>query len=384
MANFCDGIVQNIERTECIGNSLTKINSNFSELQEAGCNLQNDLTSLQDLTKTYITAGINNIRLSLTSQSVDLGPTNITSSTLFVHPYNGNVITLYDSDDSAWKFYTITTPLQFSLAALTSNTNYDIYLYGSGSNIAVEFAAWSSNAFGATPPLKDYAYGSITKVGDPTRKFVGCLRTTSAGVCEINFGQVGLRYGSDPKFFLWNQYNRINAGYNIRFIKTPGTPETLSTWTSDTSYKTVPVTGVFDGASALREIGGSASVTATGAKVSYIAGDYNDWTIRSTMLKNTALEYFTYGINVPEPAAGQIGYKKTITQLLSQSPSMGIFEDGIVNNIVSTSLEGTTQGYVNIVPLMATYTTSPGNTLYLYNGTIDTRHSFIFTGSVKY
>ena len=46
MATFCDGIVQNIERTECIGNSLTKINSNFSGLETAGCELESEIVAL--------------------------------------------------------------------------------------------------------------------------------------------------------------------------------------------------------------------------------------------------------------------------------------------------------------------------------------------------
>ena len=41
-----DSIVQYIERTECIGNSLTKINSNFESLDEAVCNLQFNLTEV--------------------------------------------------------------------------------------------------------------------------------------------------------------------------------------------------------------------------------------------------------------------------------------------------------------------------------------------------
>jgi hypothetical protein len=41
-----DSIVQIIERTECIGNSLTKINSNFQGLDEAVCNLQFNLTEV--------------------------------------------------------------------------------------------------------------------------------------------------------------------------------------------------------------------------------------------------------------------------------------------------------------------------------------------------
>lgn len=44
-----DSIVQTIERTECIGNSLTKINSNFAALDIASCELENIITSFQTM-----------------------------------------------------------------------------------------------------------------------------------------------------------------------------------------------------------------------------------------------------------------------------------------------------------------------------------------------
>lgn len=42
-----DTIVQTIERTECIGNSLTKINSNFKNIDVACCELSNEIGTIQ-------------------------------------------------------------------------------------------------------------------------------------------------------------------------------------------------------------------------------------------------------------------------------------------------------------------------------------------------
>lgn len=50
MDNFCDGVVQNIERTECIGDSRQKINSNFLGLKEAGCALEERTTAVENRT----------------------------------------------------------------------------------------------------------------------------------------------------------------------------------------------------------------------------------------------------------------------------------------------------------------------------------------------
>jgi hypothetical protein len=42
-----DTIVQTIERTECIGNSLAKINSNFKNIDVACCELSNEIGTIQ-------------------------------------------------------------------------------------------------------------------------------------------------------------------------------------------------------------------------------------------------------------------------------------------------------------------------------------------------
>ena len=59
MATFCDGIVQNIDRTECIGNSLVKINNNFTGLESAGCVLENTVDGLSTNLTTLSTNFVN-------------------------------------------------------------------------------------------------------------------------------------------------------------------------------------------------------------------------------------------------------------------------------------------------------------------------------------
>lgn len=49
MAIPCPSKVDLIERTECIGNSLSKINNNFKNLDDAGCDLQSEIGSLLTL-----------------------------------------------------------------------------------------------------------------------------------------------------------------------------------------------------------------------------------------------------------------------------------------------------------------------------------------------
>ena len=64
-----DSIVQTIDRTECIGNSLTKINFNFSALDKAGCELSNTLTNY-----------INNSLKVIDTPNIDLSYNSVTNS----------------------------------------------------------------------------------------------------------------------------------------------------------------------------------------------------------------------------------------------------------------------------------------------------------------
>ena len=76
MATFCDGIVQEIERTECIGNSLVKINSNFSGLESAGCDLENELQSeIARLSTLINTLSTSFTTLSTNMQNIGTKPT---------------------------------------------------------------------------------------------------------------------------------------------------------------------------------------------------------------------------------------------------------------------------------------------------------------------
>lgn len=160
---------------------------------------------------------ITNFRLSIASSpsSEDI-PTG-SSTQIFLHPWDGNEVALYLTN--RWyvvKFATSPTP-SFSLAGLTAATTYDIYLYNSGSIaspvLAMEFNPWTSET--RTNQQRGNIDGVVVKAGDPTRRFVGVLRTTSAGTSEITTG--GL-YGGDgaststfPRIYLANYYNTLSV-----------------------------------------------------------------------------------------------------------------------------------------------------------------------------
>lgn len=189
---------QIIAPTECIGDSLTKINNNFSNLDTALCQVINSSSP-----------SLMGIRLSYSPTT----PTPITNiknaSNLYIHPYRGTALTFWNTATNTWNLYQLTSVLSFSLGGLAADTNYDIYLYPSGLTFSVEFVAWSSSAPGAALPARVYQDGVAVKPGEFNKRLVGCLRTTSiAGQSEQSFGE-NIAGGASPKQYLWNAQNTI-------------------------------------------------------------------------------------------------------------------------------------------------------------------------------
>ena len=197
--------------------------------------------------------GVANLRLSLSATSA-VPDTNQSGTALYVHPYNGNEIALYNDDlvtpsRSRWyilKFdgvqtrYLTTTGLSGG-APLTADTQYDVYLYNNGTInapvLAVEYVAWASGQSAPTRTLHD---GIQCKNGDRTRRLVGVVRTTTAGNSTIDLGGlIGAAQSSGfPKLYLANLYNIYDARAVYFFADSWNSA--TSGWASPAGYATAP------------------------------------------------------------------------------------------------------------------------------------------------
>jgi hypothetical protein len=139
-------------------------------------------------------------RLSLSS-TLPVPVADITAAgTLYFHPYMGNRITLYDG--TRWVLHTIPdSGISLSLAGLTENRNYDVFIYDNAGTLTLEALAWSSHGFGTSTratALTKLA-GVDVKSGAATRRYLGSFRTTgTTGQCE----------DSEANRFLWNRNNQ--------------------------------------------------------------------------------------------------------------------------------------------------------------------------------
>lgn len=127
---------------------------------------------------------------SITAQIQYLG---IASSTLYLHPVNGNSIGLYDG--TSWKIHVVNSQ-SLALSGLTADTLYDVFAYDNAGTLTLELTAWTSSTARAT--AIDFQDGVLVKSGAATRRYLGTIRAISTTDTEASL----------YKQFLWNHYNQ--------------------------------------------------------------------------------------------------------------------------------------------------------------------------------
>ena len=211
---------------------------------------------------------LNGIRLSFTN-STATPTTNITNANvLYVHPYRGNVITLYNMTTQKWDIYPFNDIKSYPLVCPSANTNYDIFIYRSNDDFAIEFVPWGSSEAGIAGPIRVYQDGAIVKsVSEKNKRFIGCLRTTSANTSEQSFGG-RVAGGAAPKQFLWNAQNQVPVScYSF---------ETGTYYYNNTPFSTTiggtTTNGYWTG---YQRVNPNSALQGRGNRFSFITGDYN-------------------------------------------------------------------------------------------------------------
>jgi len=231
MANY----VLPIYDTECIGDSLIKINDNFSNLNKGLLNSN----SLIDNVTTNFASPFACLRLSLDPNLPIVTSDKIGINTIYLHPFQGNAVGLYNTRTSTWQIQLLPKILAFNLNnyGLRPDANYDIYLsYDSiSTSFSLSFVDWKSvtgfdykvkssgtkNTVPIIPSganLRTMLAGVRVFKNDLSKRFIGCLRTTgNTGniTTEISFGRTWLTGGSAPKFYLWNAQNQYPSAFSI-------------------------------------------------------------------------------------------------------------------------------------------------------------------------
>lgn len=274
MAN-CN-LTQFIDSSEYIGDSLIKINNNFTALKDAVCSLVGASPSVAA------------IRLSLdpTTAIPTENRTGTNASTLYVHPFKGTSISLYNLQAEKWEINSFETVLSFPLTTLAANTNYDIYLHRNNNLVYnVEFVAWANSTPGAAPLPRVYKDGVIVKsLSEANKRLVGCLRTVAQGQSEQSLGS-HIAGGSNTKQLLWNAQNQMP----------------ISFYSFETG--TYAAVGGSNGWTGWRKVNPSGPGSGSNHRFSFITGDYTTLNIIGQIYSSyynnltQVVSYVGFGIN---------------------------------------------------------------------------------------
>lgn len=116
------------------------------------------------------------------------------SQTIYLHPYLGNRISLFNG--STWEAKQFSSSLALNATSVTANINYDIFAYLNGSTLSFESVAWSNNVSRSTEiSLQDGVY---CKINDKTRRYLGSVRKIASSF-----------YNDYSRRLVFNAYNRV-------------------------------------------------------------------------------------------------------------------------------------------------------------------------------
>lgn len=159
------------------------------------------------------------------SSSVPVATANVTTvSTLYLQPYKGNRVALYNTTDSCWEIHHMSGAVSKALSSLTSGRPYDVFLYDNSGTLTLEFVAWSSGTLRSTALTTQN--GAYVKSGDASRRYVGTFYTTASNATTwiVDGGS-----SASVKLFIWNYYNRVDVAGRVE--------ESTTSWTYGSSTK---------------------------------------------------------------------------------------------------------------------------------------------------
>lgn len=177
-------------------------------------------------------------RLTLTTATPVLTSTTSAQTTIYYTPYVGRLVPLYDGTsfsmvDTGGELSQATTDTTKSPAAVTTNSNYDLFVWNdSGTIRCTRGPAWSSSTArgtgAGTTELQQVQGIWTNKVaitngpGANKGTYVGSVRSNGSSQIDYIFG-ASAAGGTAGFFGVWNMYNRVE----VRSL----TEDSTSSWT---------------------------------------------------------------------------------------------------------------------------------------------------------
>lgn len=170
-------------------------------------------------------------RLTLTSATPVTATDVTTASTIYLTPYNGNQVALYDGV-SSWSTYPL-SEISLALGTLTSGLTYDVFLYNSaGVGLTLEKLAWTNSSNRATSVVLQN--GVYSRSDSLTHRYAGTFYAVNTANTE----------DSKKNRFLYNLYNQVpRQGYVQDTTDHTYGSATTRYWNNNTSNKIQVVLG---------------------------------------------------------------------------------------------------------------------------------------------
>lgn len=163
----------------------------------------------------------NDFRLSGVSATPVMVTDSTTLGTVFLCPFVGNRIALYDGVN--WQLATPASEVSLAVTGRTTDLPFDVFAFLSAGVVTLEFLNWTSATARATALSR--TDGVLVKSGDSTRRYLGSIRPRSA----TTFHWVTLVTDLPVKLDLFNADNRVDIAFQLR-AGTNTWAYTLATW----------------------------------------------------------------------------------------------------------------------------------------------------------
>jgi len=226
--------VTRIDSQEYIGNSLNTITNNFALIENKLCTLQYGASSVStvNMLLTAVDQSFDAIDFSISSTlkstlcqiRMSLDPTTpvvydnfVDQNVIYIHPYNGNIISLYNTDTSEWQEYFIDEPISFFLTtdgtqygvSLAGNVVYDVFIYVQDNKFQLKYAQRPHvDLYAELSESVETRYnleGVVVSYYDDTMRYIGSIYTS---------GNNNVEQTTNIKTTIqsiWNKYNQHEA-----------------------------------------------------------------------------------------------------------------------------------------------------------------------------
>lgn len=148
--------------------------------------------------------GLNDFRLTGISGIPVMTSDNTALGTIYLTPYKGNQIALYDG-----AYWTLWPSAEISLAVTgrTTDLPFDVFVYSNAGVLTLDFVNWTNATTRATALTNQD--GVLVNSGDASRRYVGTCRPRSA----TTYSWVLAGSNNPSRMDLWNVSNTVSVPF---------------------------------------------------------------------------------------------------------------------------------------------------------------------------